>query len=467
MPLLAQESHAAEVETQNVQVDGYRGIWYSNEKSGDEFVYKYSGGLGTYCAKHRPFAIYAPAAHKTFFCYGGATQENHRQLVHMVSYFDHATGLVPRPTLLLDKQTDDAHDNPVISLDQRGHVWVFSTSHGRERPSFVHRSSKPYCVDEFVRVNATYELDGQAVPLSNFSYLQVWPREQAGFTAFFTRYSDPAKRTLLFMKSANGQAWSHWQRLAAIEEGHYQVSTSHRDHHGTAFNYHPTGKGLNYRTNLYYAETRDGGRTWQNVAGEPLSLPLTDVRNAALVRDFEAEGSNVYMKDIQFDEEGNPVILIIASGGYEPGPINGPRVWSLAHWTNGQWKFSTITQSDNNYDMGSLYVEQGQWRLIAPTEIGPQAYNPGGEVCLWTSRDRGATWQRSRQLTSHSPLNHGYVRRPVQAHRDFYALWADGHGRRPSESRLYFCNQQGDVFQLPAKMDGQFARPQKLPATPE
>ena len=35
---------------------GYRGIWYYNQKTNDEYVYKYSGGLGTYCAKHIPTA---------------------------------------------------------------------------------------------------------------------------------------------------------------------------------------------------------------------------------------------------------------------------------------------------------------------------------------------------------------------------------------------------------------------------
>ena len=69
-----------------------------NQPSGDEYVYKYSGGLGTYCAKHKPFAVYAPAVNKTFFCYGGSTRGNNRQLIHMVSYYDHQTGRVPRPT---------------------------------------------------------------------------------------------------------------------------------------------------------------------------------------------------------------------------------------------------------------------------------------------------------------------------------------------------------------------------------
>ena len=121
----------------NLKADGYRGIWYMNQPSHDEYVYKYSGGLGTYCAKHQPFAVYRPQVDKTFFCYGGAPQDDHQRLYHMVSFYDHATAMVPRPTFLLDKETDDAHDNPVISIDDDGYVWIFSTSHGLSRPSYI------------------------------------------------------------------------------------------------------------------------------------------------------------------------------------------------------------------------------------------------------------------------------------------------------------------------------------------
>jgi peptidyl-dipeptidase Dcp len=51
----------------------------------------------------------------------------------------------------LSKGTSDAHDNPVIALDDDGRIWIFSTSHGRGRPSFVHRSSRPFDVDAFER----------------------------------------------------------------------------------------------------------------------------------------------------------------------------------------------------------------------------------------------------------------------------------------------------------------------------
>ena len=64
-----------------------------------------------------------------------------------------------------------------------------------------------------------------------------------------------------------------------------------------------------------------------------------------------------------------------------------------------------------------------------------------------------------KQLTANSERNHTYVRRPVNVHDDFYGYWADGHGRQPSESTLYFCNKKGQVFMLPKEMKGEFAYP--------
>jgi hypothetical protein len=267
------------------------------------------------------------------------------------------------------------------------------------------------------------------------------------------------------MHSKDGVQWSAWQRLAQIEEGHYQISGAGRDRAGSAFNYHPQGKGLNWRTNLYYLETPDLGKTWRTVDGKPLELPLTDVDNAALVKDYASEGLNIYLKDIRYDADDRPVILYITSKGYQSGPKNDPRIWTIAHWTGSRWTFHAVTTSDNNYDMGSLWLGDGAdnaWRIIAPTQTGPQPYNPGGEVAMWTSGDSGASWKLARLLTSGSERNHTYVRRALDAHPDFFALWADGHGRKPSLSRLYFCDRQGNVRVLPREMRGEFAVPERL-----
>ncbi len=448
----------------NIKADGYRGIWYMNQPSNDEYVYKYSGGLGTYCAKHKPFAVYCSQVHKTFFCYGGTKKNTARQLLHMVSYFDHATRTVPRPTILLDKKTNDAHDNPVISVDGEGHLWIFSTSHGTARPSYIHRSIRPYDIDQFEMVPATRLSGPQQEPITNFSYLQAWHEPRRGFVSFFTRYGDPAKRTICFMSSPDGVRWSRWQRLATIDEGHYQVSGMGASKSGSMFNYHPAGKGLNWRTNLYYLETTDNGATWQTADGQQLLLPLTEVRNDALVFDYQAAGLNVYLKDIRFDENDHPVLLYITSKGYQSGPKNDPRTWTVARWDGSRWLMSPVTTSDNNYDMGELWMfAADDWRIIGPTESGPQPFNPGGEIAMWTSRNRGETWSKTRQLTKNSVRNHTYVRRVLNANPDFIAFWADGHGRQPSESRLYFCDRRGNVFQLPWAMTSERAAPIAVP----
>jgi hypothetical protein len=80
--------------------------------------------------------------------------------------------------------------------------------------------------------------------------------------------------------------------------------------------------------------------------------------------------------------------------------------------------------------MGSLYIEKNNlWKIIAPTGTGPQPYNTGGEMAMWISRNKGKTWKRAKQLTTNSEYNHAYARRPINLHPDFYAFWADEHGR--------------------------------------
>ncbi len=81
---------------------------------------------------------------------------------------------------------------------------------------------------------------------------------------------------------------------------------------------------------------------------------------------------------------------------------------------------------------------------------------------MWQSRDQGATWQKTRELTQGSEMNHTYVRRVLGGHPDFVALWADGHGRKPSHSHLYFSNAAGRVFQLPRSMAGDTATPLRI-----
>lgn len=433
--------------------DGYRGVWYANQASGDEYRFKYSGGMATYPHQHMPLAVYCAEVEKTFFVYGGTTARDagdKQRLLHMVGYFDHRRGTVPRPRILLDKKTADAHDNPVLAVDAEGRLWVFSPSHGTSRPSFIHRSVRPYDIAEFERILET-----------NFSYPQPWYLKDRGFLFLHTRYGGRSLdvrvgRTLALWTSKDGRTWDKPRGVAGIAQGSYQVSWTNGRRLGTAFNHHPPPLGLNGRANLYYIQTDDGGQTWTTARGKPIELPITTVENDALVYDSVSEKKLVYLKDVNFDADGRPVILFLTSSGYESGPKNDPRTWQTARWTGSEWQRRPLTTSDNNYDHGSLYIEaDGTWRVIAPTEDGPQKGNPGGEVVIWTSTDQGAKWNRVKQVTTDSPWNHTFIRRPLHADAKFYAFWADGHGREPSASRLYFTDRDGTkAWRLPQRIEG-------------
>jgi hypothetical protein len=203
------------------------------------------------------------------------------------------------------------------------------------------------------------------------------------------------------------------------------------------------------------------------VSGEKLELPLIDPKCTALVRDYQSEGRLVYIADTQFDSAGHPVILYVTAASFAAGPSGDPRRMTVARWDGKQWHFSEVCNTTHNYDVGSLYIEKDVWRVFTPSLPGPQPMGTGGEVAIWRSTDKGETWKMERQLTSHSERNHSYVRRPLHAHEDFYAFWADGNSDKPSPSYLYFSNKDGSkVWRMPYEMKEDFASPQsvELPA---
>jgi len=418
-------------------VAGYRGIWFPLGQL-SEYGDKYSGGLGTYTAKHRPVAVFASEAGeagRTFFTYGGA-KDDKRHLLNMIGYFDHATKTLAPPVVVHDKGgVDDPHDNSSLSIDSDGRIWVFVSGRGRSRPGFIYRSREPYSIEAFEQVRK-----------AEFAYPQpVWI-EGFGFLHCFTKYTQG--RELYWSTSADGIEWTADQKLAGMG-GHYQNVEQRDGIVYMSFNYHPGGV-VDKRTNLYFLKSEDQGETWRTVEGAVVETPLTDPKGIGLVRDYESEGRRVYLKDMQFDARGHPVMLVVTSAAHVPGPEGEPRIWELVRWNGSKWIFSEVTRSTHNYDMGQLWIEGDLWRILAPTEAGPQRWGTGGEIALWESRDSGKSWAKMRDVTSNSKNNHTYVRRPLNAHDDFYAFWADGNANEFSQSNLYFTNRDGsNVKQMP------------------
>lgn len=442
----------AETDLTSAPLDGYRGIWFNIGQETPPYGPKYSGGLGTYTDHHRPMAVYAAAVRKTFFTYG-AVDEASGDLQIAVGTFDHATGLVSRPTRALRwLNYRDPHCNAAIQLDDLGRLWLFVSGRGRGRAGYKLRSTEPYSAERF-----------ELASIEELTYPQPWYLPGRGFFHLFTKYT--AGRELYFETSTpNGGAWTDDVLLAGFG-GHYQVSAGRDGVIVTAFNFHPGGN-VDKRTNVYVATTRDLGRTWTTVDGRLLDLPLRDKHNPALVENHEARGELAYVKDIQLDEAGRPMLVYGIARDYRAGPSGEPRELRFLRWTGDTWRNTLIGHTDHNYDSGSLYLEPGRLHLVIPSDPGPQPWGTGGEVVSWQSTDDGATWSRERAVTAGSERNQAYCRRPQNAADPFYCFWADGDPRTDGskESRLYFCDHSGErVWRLPARMEADEQAPEQLP----
>ena len=456
--------HTATFKTFADRIDGYRGIWWAHGpvrdrpgvKSYDWPHFKYSGPL-SFAWGHTltPMAVYAPEVNKTFFVYGGDTGPKDRYLMIMISYYDHENHRVPRPKIVRDQRgVDDPHDNPSLTIDAEGYIWVFIAGRGRHRPGQIFRSFEPYCIDRFEKIISREQ-----------TYSQIWHVPERGFFHLLTLYT--AGRELYWETSRDGDDWTddpaeNLSKLAGFG-GHYQVSRGHGGRVGTAFNYHPEGL-VDRRTNLYYLQTTDFGETWTTIDGTCVRTPLEEVHNPALIIDYESQGKVVYPSKLLFDADGHPVILYITSFGASPSPKNDPREWKIARWTGQRWVTTRVTNSDHNYDMGSLYIDGDRWTLIAPALSGPQPYFTGGEVGVWSTDDPDREeWPLQRRVTRDSPFNHCYLRRPHNPVDPFFAMWADSDSSQSSISRLYFTNSTGDrLYKLPYRMEGDYAEPRLL-----
>lgn len=441
----------------NDVVDGYRGIWFTIGQAASSYGPKYSGGLGTYTMKHIPMLVYAEAVDRTYFVYGGTPSADKKYLQCMIGCYDHRTDKVCKPRVVYDKGVFgviDPHDDPTVQLDRDGHIWVFVAGRGNSRAGLRFRSVRPYDITEFEYINE-----------SIMAYPQVMYSKEKGFFLFFTRYD--GTRQLFYQTSADGVTWSDRKQLASIKEGsetrsgHYQISNIWGTKLCTAFNRHINGN-VDTRTNVYFLQSTDWGETWTTASGEAVKTPVTERYSNALLRDYQSAGRNCYIKDVNFDSDGNPIILYLTSDNHLTGPAGGVRQWHTLYWTGKEWNESLVTVSTHCYDSGSLWVDKDVWTVLAPTDAGPQYWGTGGEVVMWRSFDRGKSWVRVRSITSNSERNHGYVRRPLYANDKFYAYWADGNPNKMSISYIYMCDSEGHARRLPYNMTNEWETPQEI-----
>lgn len=431
--------------------DGYKGQWYSPARGRLAGV-RLGGGLAFCPTESQPVAIYSAAADKTFFVYAGTSaspqQPTEKEPLRvMVSYFDHKTGTVPRPVVLLDGPAD-AYGCPALALDATGRLYVFAGFLGTDVPGQVLRSTKPYDISGWDKVTDM-----------EFRNPQVWAVPGQGFMLLHTRVVNEQPR-VFFSISPDGLAWSKPVQLTTLGLGDSCISGQSRNKVGIALTYQPEGIASDDRTNLYYLETSDLGKTWQGFPRRAVGVPLTEVRNPALVNDYGTQW-RVFLRGLTFSQMGNPTVLYIARHTSKAMASQSSRLWTLSRWASRDWETAVTLYSDSDFDGGDMAMDRLTWYMTVPTIAGPQPNAAGGDLVRWKSQDGGRSWYPLR-LTHDCTLNQNWPRHPVEASPGLDFIWADGNPRKPSGSRIYFADRPGNTYVLPATMKDEVSKPELL-----
>jgi putative BNR repeat neuraminidase len=398
----------------------------------------YSGPMATYCAWHRPMAIYASEVDKTFFVFGNPENSP------AISYYDHQQRTFAEPVVLGTNPNGDAHRNPTLLIDGSGIITVFFGAHFH--PTRVVKSTRPYDISKWTAATAIGK---------KTSYPQPWELTPGEIFVSY-RSSPPA---WCYRRSTNGaESWSPETKLIDFAgTSIYAVTIAEtgsfpRKIH-VAWSRMGGGTTEEIRTkalwarryNVYYACSDDGGTTWRRSDGNAYTLPIGE-RRAEKVFDSATHG--VWLKDIQLDSQGTPYLLFVDADvkTYEC-------TWKTAGLSIEGWTVSDVAQSDHMYDAGSLAIlSDDDFRIWGPTAVS-QPYEDGGEIEEFQSIDRGATWARTDRLTTDSNYSHNQVKTVFNHQKgDFRIIWSYGDSNYPPTTQNVYLFFYGEGEETPARV---------------
>jgi hypothetical protein len=160
-----------------------------------------------------------------------------------------------------------------------------------------------------------------------------------------------------------------------------------------------------YRYNCYYMMMNCSDGTWENAAGQTLSIPITKEYADQNTLVYNSTTTNTRREVCNVDANGNPSVTFrLGSSGYE---------LYFTRWNGTDWETPVRPDGSAENSAGLMFK--------SPSEIDMLIYgkvNGIRNISWWRSDDSGLSWTKVQTLLSSGTAKHGMSTRTRNAHPD-------------------------------------------------
>jgi hypothetical protein len=332
-------------------------------------------------------------------------------------HYDHRLNSFSEIYTIDDLQKDygiearDDHNAPSLLILPDGQILIFYAVHDANNAFFMKKSSSPEDITSWnPRVTIT-----DSDTMTPYNYPQTKKLENGNIILFYRRGNFYNSDQFFKISNDNGSTWDNPKKLIDFgDDGIYSFIYLKKDYLHLAWNKSLSDNPL--RKNVYYMQSPDGGKTWQNIDGTKQTLPVNE-EDAEIV--FQSSDNPAYVWDIVADEKQKPYIVF----AHQHDPFHE---FIFTQWQNGKWISSHITNSSKLYSGGNFYSGGA---VIDPDnnyQVFLSKKRENLEIERWSSLDNGKTWKVSEKITANSSADNFRPQLVENYSQDFRLIWASG-----------------------------------------
>ncbi len=313
-------------------------------------------------------------------------------------------GKTPDP---IDNSDVDNHGKPAMMVDRKGFIHVVYGAHGGSpllgrnpfgAPAGTPRGGKlTHLVSKNPEDISSWEVVDNVSPFG--TYPQFVQMDDGGVYLFYRHGSH--RSDWVFQKSTDdGRTFAPPVSVlkhkaqptdVTVHDAWYAWFAKGRGDTITAsYIYHPCANPghTKDRHNAYFMRMDCGDDSWDNIAGERLTLPVTKESADQKTLIFNTGAERCNHGTCRVDREGNPHVFF----RYDKGQVRYSR------WTGSVWTGPTavLPEGGSGGQDGDMIVESSTTvRMLLTSSNGDK-----GEVGWWNTTDGGQTWAKQPPLLS-------------------------------------------------------------------